>query len=203
MRVVRLAQGTLPWHQWRHEGLGGSDVAAVLEVSPYEGCTPEDVFAEKILFRPKEPTFAMRRGTKLEPIARDLFERRTGWRFQPCCVEHDDEPWIRASLDGLGQEFVNGVELLEIKAPKWQDHDGILAGIVPEWFLVQCQWQLLATGADVCHLVSFNDGGPFAGKDQLAHVVIEADPERQAAILDVARMFWERVTTARQQRSAA
>lgn len=196
MRIVRLQQGTLEWHRWRYDGLGGSDLASILGVSPYEGCSPENVFAEKTRYVQKESTFAMRRGNRLEPIARDLFERRHGWKFDPCCVEHDDEPWMRCSLDGL---MVTGVmpQVLEIKAPAWQTHDEVLLGFVPEHFMVQMQWQLLVTGADLCHLVSINDGGRFAGKDQLAHVVVEADGEKQAAMLDVATAFWQRVMAAR------
>ena len=197
MRIVRLAQGTLEWHRWRFEGLGGSDVAAILGVSPYEDATPDAIFESKLAYRDREPTFAMRRGTRLERPAREMFGHRTGWHFEPCCVEHDDERWMRCSLDGLGQSFTGGPELLEIKAPKWTVHDEILSGFVPEHFMVQVQWQLLVTGADLCHLVSFNDGGRFAGRDQLAHVVIEADGEKQAEILEAASAFWDRVQAAR------
>lgn len=209
MRIIPLQQGTLEWLDWRRAGLGGSDLAALLGLSPYEDATREALFAEKVHGTRKETNFAMRRGTRLEPVARAAFERLTGRHYEPVCVEHDDEPWMRCSLDGLCEDVPEGFgnpvtwDILEIKAGSWQTHDLILSGLVPDHFGVQCQWQLLVTGADVCHLVSINDGRRFARAQQIAHVEVRADGERQAELLDAGRAFWAEVEAAREGLVAA
>lgn len=197
MKIVRLQQGTDAWLQWRLQGIGGSDIAAILDVSPYEDATRANVLAEKVSGQAKPATFAMKRGVRLESGARRMFEARFRCQCPPVCVEQDDEPWIRASLDGLMQ---NGVvpQLLEIKAPNWQTHDRLLSGLVPDHFTAQVQWQLLATGADLCHLVSITEHRLFGPESKLAHVVIEADAEKQAELLEVANEFWQEVLDSRQ-----
>lgn len=193
MNLIHLEQGSDRWRSWRCEGLGGSDIAAIMGLSPYKDASPEEVFAEKTSRQAKESTFAMRRGIRLEPRAREMVKLRFQRSFDPCCVEHGEQPWMRASLDGI---CLRGKPpaLLEIKAPKWTDHDRILCGLVPPHFMVQMQWQMLVTGVDRCHLVSISEKfDMFKGPDLLAHVEVESDPEQQAEILDVADAFWQRV----------
>lgn len=194
MRIVNLVQGSSEWLAWRRDGVGGSDVAALLGLSPFENATREHLLREKLVGEQRETTFAMRRGSRLEPVVRSLFEKRVAGQFPPVCIEDEHQPWARASLDGLA---ANGREILEIKCPAWDTHDWWLAGIVPDYYLAQIQWQLLVSGASVCHAVSFNNGQRFAAADHLAHVIVEADGEWQAKLLDAAESFWSEVRNAR------
>jgi putative phage-type endonuclease len=203
MKLLRLQQGTDAWLRWRHDGIGGSDIAAIMGVSPYDDATRGNVMLEKVDRIVKPSTYAMRAGLRLEPRARAMFEQRSGLQFMPTCVEHAEENWIRCSLDGIAvtgtdaRGLPSGWELLEIKAPTWTAHDRILSGIVPTHFMLQVQWQLLATGLDVCHLVSITENVRFDESARLAVVRIEADAEQQAEILDAATEFWREVIEAR------
>lgn len=65
------------WLQRRKAGIGGSDVAALLGVSPWK--TPLDVYYDKIGAEKDEPeTEAMRIGTELEDYVARSYERETG-----------------------------------------------------------------------------------------------------------------------------
>lgn len=43
--LVELSQGTPEWHEWRKNGIGGSDATVVEGISPYR--TPRQLFYEK------------------------------------------------------------------------------------------------------------------------------------------------------------
>lgn len=224
MNRIQLRQGSPEWIAWRRGGLGGSDIAAILGLSPYEDATRESVFAAKVNGTEREPNFAMRRGSNMEPHARFAYELRRGCSAPPVCVEMAGCDWARVSLDGLctlgGQSWV-----LELKAPSWKTHDLALAGIVPEHFEVQIQWQLLVTGLDCCDYASFNPSSRFTPAsfgstfeewaqqrpedrermpaEWLAIVPMDADVERQAWIMEEAARFWFEVAEARASVPAA
>jgi putative phage-type endonuclease len=101
MKRVTLNQGSEQWKAWRREGIGGSDIAAILGLSPYDDHTREVVFREKVHRIEREGNFAMHRGQRLEPHARYAYERRQRCSAPPACVEADGTPWARVSLDGL------------------------------------------------------------------------------------------------------
>jgi putative phage-type endonuclease len=225
MKLVQHDQGSDAWKAWRREGIGGSDVAAILGLSPYidPPHTRAVVFAEKVHGIERDANFAMRRGTRLEPAARKLYRDRARCTTDPICVEMDGCPWARVSLDGLctsGAVIVaDRVQwILELKCPNWQTHDAALNGVVAEHFNVQCQWQLLVCGLDRCDFASFNPGARFspagfpgfeawrdmpplkrppAPVEWLAVCAVEPDRAIQAQIMEEAGRFWMEVLEAR------
>jgi putative phage-type endonuclease len=137
-----MEQGCPAWQAWRRGGIGSGDAGAVMGVSPWQTSRQLwEVLTGRALL-PK-PTYAMRRGLRLEPVARRLYERRTGRLMEPCCVLHERYDWLRASLDGLDLE---GELVLEVKAPDATAHRLALSGEVPAHYRPQVQHQLLVTG---------------------------------------------------------
>lgn len=192
-KIIDLEQGTHPWFVWRLQGIGGSDIAAILGIVPLGRKTPyvslQELLAEKCGANDRQENFAMRRGRRLEPEARMWYEAIFGVEAKPACVEHESMPWIRASLDG----FPNGSKVLEIKAPKAIDHDFALSGMVPPHYRPQVQWEMLATGVEECDYFSFNDGKRYSRKDRHACVPMVADHKYWEVLITVGRTFWELV----------
>lgn len=88
------------WLQGRRKGIGGSDVAAVLGISPYK--TPLDVWNDKLgLPEDHEPSEAAYWGTTLEDTVAKEFQKRTGYKVQR--VDHQfqdpENPWMIANID--------------------------------------------------------------------------------------------------------
>lgn len=206
-RYLDLVQGTGGWLAWRLAGVGGSDVASVLGISPYDDATRADCLREKVTGGGKDLSFAMRRGQLLEPAARALYQdRRRPGHVKVCCVEHGLYPWARASLDGLCYPLglPDGTPwVLEIKAPKWQVHDDALAGNVPEFNLVQCQWQLFCTGLKRLDYASYNPSKRYAEKDWLAVVPVARDEALIGTLANAAAEFWMEVLEAREAATVA
>ena len=200
MRIIPLQQGSAEWKRWRLDGIGGSDVACLTVGSPFDDATRENLLEEKVTGKERETNFAMRRGTALESQARFIWEQENGIAAPPCCVQHDDVDWMRVSLDGLTADHST---ILEIKAPNWMVHDYALNGLVPDYYAVQCQYQMLVTGVDRCVFLSFNNGKRFAEDQWNAAVELRPDAELQAWILDAAEAFWAercRAIEAKEQR---
>lgn len=196
MRVIPLTQGTPAWLAWRRQGLGASDAGVLLGVAapgkpgPYK--SPLQLWRELTgQAVPEEADYAMRRGQRLEKVARLLYEERTGRGMPPACVEHAELPWLRASLDGLD---LFGETLLEIKCVRLEVHRLALSGQVHPYHLAQVQHQLLASGAQVAHYWSYSENVRLGPKDQTALVEVAPDPDYQARLLAAARAFWECVT---------
>lgn len=186
MRLVRLVQGTPGWHVWRSHGIGGSDAAAVLGLSPW--CTPLLLWQRRTGRAPEEAVnWAMRRGQRLEPVARRAYQELTGTRVPPACVQHDAHPEWRVSLDGFD---LAGELLVEIKAPNGVAHRHALEGSLPDYYRPQVQWQLLVTGLPHAHYVSWSDAGEFGDGERLAVVEVAPDPALQALLEVYAARWW-------------
>ena len=153
MRVVEgLIQGTVPWLQFRQGGIGSSDIAKIMDKSPWGG--PMDVFREKSgLAEEEEPNEWMKRGTEQENTARKIVERRTRISFKPVCIIHDKYPYFIASLDGFNEEKNC---LLEIKVPGKKVLDMARVHEIPDYYLIQIQWQLLVSGCEWARYAVYN-----------------------------------------------
>ena len=136
IRDSDLRQGTEAWLQWRTAGVGGSEIynlACYADVLAKAWGKPElarlkptgeapawvitpAVYARRKLGLDPGPVenFHMRRGHRLEPVARAAAERRYGMRFSPFCLCADNSPAMRVSLDGFNDDAGT---LIEIKAP--------------------------------------------------------------------------------------
>lgn len=114
MKIVDIPQRTPEWHQWRNTGVSASEADIVLGLSPYK--TRYRLYAEKkglILPENLDRNPHVRRGIRLEPVARRAFENRHNTMLLPVCAQSDEHSFIRASFDGIDD---NGIPV-EIKAP--------------------------------------------------------------------------------------
>jgi putative phage-type endonuclease len=175
MKRVDLKQGSPDWHLWRTYGIGGSDVAAILGLSPWQ--TREALLNHKATHDPRfdrkksdRKTPAMQHGIDSEPRVRAMYEDLIGIKVTPCCILHDEWDWHKASLDGL-----NDLEdlIVEIKSPTSpRSHRPAVAGIVPEHYYCQIQHQLSVAGIKRCHYVSWCEHPDFSPSDQLRVVPV-------------------------------
>jgi putative phage-type endonuclease len=184
----------LSYHEWldiRRQGLGGSDVAAALGLSPWK--SPLELCLEKIGEAPKtatEPNESMLWGKKMEIPIRDEFARRTGFPVKPLrsMLRHPCFPFMLANLDGLVDVPDKGLGILEIKtasafkASEWED------GRCPDHYMLQLQHYLSVTGLDyaiICVLI---------GGNQLKWTTVAADPELIENLITLESDFWRHVT---------
>lgn len=150
-----LEQGSSAWLEWRMQGIGASEVAIVMGISPYK--TAYELWENKIGLRVENNSsnFIFEKGHRLEPKIRAMYEIQTGNDATPCLVMREDNPKHRASLDGRDAEKKICVEMKYVGAgEKWA-----LAqeGKAPDFYFSQMQWQMYVTGDLFCDYVVYND----------------------------------------------
>lgn len=139
------------WLEWRRAGIGASDVAGILGISPWE--SPYSVWANKVGLVPgKDITEAMELGLAMEGTIARLFHQRTGLYVasEQAMCEHPDKPWARASLDGRVYETPNwerGGELGNLESKTTSDSPAKWEQEIPAYYAAQVQWQMWVTGA--------------------------------------------------------
>ena len=174
----------------RTQGLGGSDAAAVLGLSPYSSALDVYLRATGASEGPDE-TYAMRRGTALEPILRDEYERQSGrLAASGVSMRHPKYPWMVAHTDGRvadAKGLIDDRRILEIKTTGlWTAQDWGEAGTdeIPEQHLVQVQHYLSVTGAEVCDVCA-----EIAGRD-VELFEVPRNEELISMIEDIEGAFW-------------
>jgi len=145
------------WLEARKHGIGGSDVAAVMGISPWK--SPLEVWLEKT-GRADAPDLSDKEsvamGTELESVVLDMYRRRhpdhAAQRVN-AILTSTVRPWAQASLDGIVRDPELGWGVLEIKTgskeSEWADG-------VPLHYLTQVTHYLSVTGyafADVAALI--------------------------------------------------
>jgi len=173
------------WFQFRKKMITATDSCVIMGVSPWK--TLLELYHEKIsdvLPDKSTETFAMRRGTELEPLALQVFENQTGYLMMPSVVVHPTIPYMMASLDGLELEKTVA---LEIKAPGRADHDLALKGIVPEKYIPQLQHTM-----EVCQLEEIYYMSYISDSDYTIFKV-NKDDDYTAKLITAELEFWKRI----------
>lgn len=156
--IGEFEPGSADWHELRKGGIGGSEVAAVLGLSPWSG--PHTVWMEKMgLLEDEEATIRMRVGSRLEPLVIDILAERTGLPARPWAVtlRHPDYDWWTLNIDGITyphhpieegdtelRHYVD--EVVEAKTTSDRAYGRWLEEGVPLYYQTQCQYILGATG---------------------------------------------------------
>jgi putative phage-type endonuclease len=199
--IHEAEQGTPGWFAARAGKLTASrasDMMAQPRKGAKESVTKRNLLVqlaiERVTGRPIVESYKnddMQRGTELEPVARALYEARTGVFVDVAgFLESTAVPGCGASLDGYIDDF-QGV--VEIKCPKPAIHLGYLRSDpgVPSDYTEQVRHQLMVTGAEWCDFVSFCPEFP-APLDLFIYRYRATDVEMKAYTL-MCRMFIQEV----------
>lgn len=181
------------WLELRRRTLGASDTPAIMGLSPWS--TPLHIFLAKVGEVPDEPNSYQQWGTLFEePIAR-LFAEEQGLAverpLQPIYQSYA-VPILSASLDRL--VLIDGVFYpLEVKfvtldeQGQWGEPG---SDDIPQLYQIQCQQQLLVTGAPYCIVAA-----GMASKRRVQPYKVVPNERLFDRIVIAARAFWDLVET--------
>lgn len=191
--LVRTPDGDREaWLDQRRKGVGGSDVAAIMGLSPYRGAY--EVWAEKsgLIEAPDisdKPAVVW--GNILEPVVGDHYAEnhpdREVRRLNAVC-QSIERPWAQASLDYEVKDPELGWGVLEIKTAgqrsegKWDDG-------VPLFYQTQVAHYLSVTGR------AFADVAVLIGGQDYREYRIMRDEDDIRAVESAVDEFWQRVQT--------
>lgn len=149
--IVQHAQTHDEWLALRRGFVGGSDIAAIMGVSPW--ATEFTIWCEKLGYSAKKDTPAMRRGRELEASILAWTENSLKLKHPDAQVDVYTSPatYIKgdmgANLDGIAiidaKEF--GIEIKTTNTTEqWDD--------VPYWYYLQCQLYMYVCDLDGFYL---------------------------------------------------
>lgn len=167
----------------RRNGLGGSDAAAALGLSPYKSAL--ELFMEKR--EPREASSvelaAFRWGNILEPVIRQEYATRTHRvvRLPEGTLRHRQHPFVLAHIDGITDDGRVFEAKTSRSADGWGKHG---TDEVPHHYLIQVQHYLAVVGAEVADIAVLIGGNDFRIYE------VPADAELQEMIIDGEAEFW-------------
>lgn len=173
------------WLEERRKGIGGSDIAAIMGLSPFK--TAYQVYREKRKevedWQGNELTDW---GKRMEPAIRQWYSDKTGRdvRLPDKIMYHPQHPFMLASLDG----FTDDGRVVEIKtARSGKDWGEPGTNQIPDYYAVQVHHYMTITGFQVADIpVSIAGSSPSL-------YIVEADKEISEMIIEACAKFWERV----------
>lgn len=188
VRILGADADRADWLAARRQGLGSSDIAAILGVSDYN--TPLHVWHDKRGEVDDDGNDGPALwGTLLEDVVAREWARRNRSVIQRVgLVAHHEYDWMRATLDRRVAECPLDREVrtacaLEIKcrsafkASRWRAD-------VPDDVLAQVTWQMAVTGYDHIHVAVLIGGNDYR------QTVVRRDLEVEAYVLGTAETFW-------------
>jgi len=182
MKIIDIVQNTPSWINWRRGGIGGSDIAAIMGISPFKSA--KEVFEDKLGLRVNYISPAMQRGHQYEKQAlRHVLEEQIEECLSICC-QREDYSFMRASLDGYIPRLNR---IIEIKVPLPHNFESFRNGI-PEHYQMQVQWQLFVSGSNECWFVVYSP----ENKEYICHVFCR-DSKMIEKLKEAAIEFWRHV----------
>lgn len=178
-----LIQGSPDWLVWRHKGLGASELAEVMNESPYG--TALELYKVKIA--PHEAgsihdtNVAMVEGHEREPQVRAAYEFTVDADFPPACATHPEHDWKRASLDGWNTGLEKGIEIKRV------GRDAYESEVIPRHHLIQMHWQMIVCGVLVWIYIKTMDGQNFKALE------VMADPQLLKEVEYAGEEMWARI----------
>ncbi len=136
--------GRAAWLEARRHGLGSSDAAAIMGLSPWS--SPLHVYLSKTGEWQEPDSPRLRWGRKLEEVVADAYQEVTGnlLQFPPAAtLAHRDLPWMMASVDRLAA-WDNKLRVVELKTAGHRSDEWGEPGTdeIPDHYLIQIQHQL-------------------------------------------------------------
>jgi putative phage-type endonuclease len=168
------------WLEWRRGGIGASDIAGVMGLSPWSSAW--SVWADKVGLAPPQPTSElMEAGRWLELAIAPWAQDRTGMPVtgMQTALEDPDLEWMRCTADGFVGELAAPDALLEIKTTgygrRWET--------VPVHYQCQAQWQMAVTALSAVVFAVLH------GR-RLEIYRLERDPADIEVLIQAADRFW-------------
>jgi putative phage-type endonuclease len=178
-------QRSQEWLNLREGMLTASDAATALGQNPYQ--TPEDLWFRKVGRKKWEGNQATMHGTLLEPVARDLYDERTGRKTHEIgLVQHPVHRWLGGSPDGVTEDGF----LIEIKCPMSRK----IEPKVPKHYEAQIQLLLEILDIEECDFVQYRPE-PF----EFEVTRVSRSREWFATSLPIMKTFWDSVVEGRKK----
>lgn len=184
------------WLKERKKYIGGSDIAAILGQSKF--ATAVDVYLSKksnSIEQKNNP--AIEWGQYLEDAVARAYSDKTGFRVvrHEELIVHPEYPFIAGNIDRWAYDENNKQYILECKTSgfmrrnDWGKEE--LTDDIPSYYLCQCAWYSMLTGAALKIRVDKVDIAVLIGGQNFRIYTYNKDEELEASLLKEGIKFWQ------------
>lgn len=181
------------WLEYRRKGIGGSDAAAVLGISPFR--TGRDLYYDKlniVTADDAENWVQLEVGTLLEPLVAKIFAYKTGYKIyrRPFMFQHPLYPWMLADLDYMVELPDGTTAILEIKTTNYNAKDNWWYNgeeIVPIYYESQGRHYMAVMNIDRVYFCCLYGNS----EDEAIIRRIDRDMAYEEELIALERDFWE------------
>lgn len=181
------------WLEYRRKGIGGSDAAAVLGISPFR--TGRDLYYDKlniVTADDAENWVQLEVGTLLEPLVAKIFAHKTGYKIyrRPFMFRHPLYPWMLADLDYMVELPDGTTAILEIKTTNYNAKDNWWYNgeeIVPIYYESQGRHYMTVMNIDRVYFCCLYGNS----EDEAIIRRIDRDMAYEEELIALERDFWE------------
>lgn len=144
------------WLAWRRKGVGGSDVAAALGLSPYK--TARELYYEKIGVEPVivegDKSIAFQIGHLLEDVVAQVFAKQTGFSVfqEKKMFQHPLFPFMLADVDRFIHLPNGDIAILECKTAHLETQYLWANGAVPRHYEMQVRHYMAVMNINVAYI---------------------------------------------------
>ena len=187
------------WLAWRKKGIGGSDVASALGLSPYR--TARELYYDKIGIEPvlegadKSITFEI--GHLLEDVVAQIFSKKTGFSVfrDQTMYQHPLYPFMLADVDRFIHLPDGKIGILECKTAHFDTQYLWANGAVPRHYELQVRHYMSVMNIDVAYIACLfsNSEADFVWRK------IERDYEEEENTILQLEDFWNRYVLSRNE----
>ncbi|WP_381792835.1 YqaJ viral recombinase family protein [Streptomyces niveus] len=177
------------WHAARRDGIGGSDVAAILGLGGGKYTSPRHVFEAKHGRPDDVNSEAAEVGREIEGFIAGLFSKRSGVKIgnPPGTLVHVDRDWMRVNVDRYTYGDCGTVTgLLECKNRSEYQMDDWEDGAVPDAPAIQTHWGMAVGGWDHGYVAA------LIGGNKLRWSRLERDEEMIEYLVDYCGRWFQR-----------
>jgi putative phage-type endonuclease len=179
----------------RKHGIGSSEVAELLGISPYADASPVRLFAEKKgLFdaldeedeEDEEESIQQKVGHALEPALIALYRDETKREVIPQkeTIFSKVHPWAFATIDGRIKDLRAALEIKVVGIGMLRGWDAFSDDGIPHYVRTQVAWQMMVEDLDEVHVAALLGGTTFRV------FYVKRDRELEALLVESARAFW-------------
>jgi len=177
--------GSEGWHSQRAHAIGGSDIAPIMNKSPWTSAV--FLWAQKSgKLLPQEGTMAMKLGNYFEPAIARLFgdmHPHLTLHTADYTYESQINPAFHANPDGIIEDEDGKLSILEIKFSRNRMPE------LPEHYRLQVLWYMIVTGLHSAAVLCAVAGGEYR------EFTVEYDQIEAEALMKAAEGFLEAVKT--------
>lgn len=179
------------WLDYRRRGIGGSDVAAIMGLSPF--ATARDLYFTKRGITPmiyeNDNWVAKEVGHRLEDLVAQIFSKKTGFRVyqRKTLFAHPLYPFLQANVDYFYETLDGEIGILECKTCNYNAQDKWANNTVPVNYELQCRHYMSVMNINTAYIACLYGNN----ENEFVYRKIDRDLDYENDIIEQVRYFWE------------